>query len=154
MLTVGQAMDKASAILKTTDVVEEFERFVVAIDNHVPESDSSANMVAVDRATGRCCNFVAVIPELGGMLHAYEVLQDGSLVEVRQGEEGLVRGNGAHAGDRRPLMADETREEPVKASAIKTKEQLEQLMRSGATFVFDEPYAPRPQAGRRPAKEG
>lgn len=88
MLTIGQAIERASAILGTVDVVEECKNFVIVIDNHVPESDSSANMVAVDRRTGQCCNFVAVIPELGRVLHTYDVLTDGTLAEVRDGRAG------------------------------------------------------------------
>lgn len=44
--------------------------------------DSSASMVAVEKATGDCCSFVAVIPELGDLQHSYEVDSEGVLTEI------------------------------------------------------------------------
>lgn len=82
MYSIKGAIRKASSILKHIDAVEEFDAFFVVIDNHVPEMDSSANMVAVEKSSGECCNFVSVITELGELRHTYTMGEDGSLKEI------------------------------------------------------------------------
>jgi hypothetical protein len=85
MFTIAEAIGSAGAVLGRIDVAEDFENFFLLIDNHVPEADSSANMVAVDKETGERCNFVAVIPELGSLRHTYEVRPGGELAETEEG---------------------------------------------------------------------
>lgn len=82
MLGFEQAKRKAYDILGNVDVCNEYENFFVMINNDAPEMDSSANMVAVEKETGRCCNFVSVIPKLGRMTHVYEIDDAGAAAEV------------------------------------------------------------------------
>lgn len=69
----------ALCVLDHVDVLQEFKNNFVAIDDHVSEMDSSANMVAVDKETAKRYNFVAVIPRLGPELRTYAVGNRASL---------------------------------------------------------------------------
>lgn len=82
MLSIIEAINKAASHLAHTDVVNDFRNFFVVIDNHVPEMDSSANMVAVEKSTGSCCNFVSIIPELGDFKASYAIGENMELVET------------------------------------------------------------------------
>ena len=81
MISSKEAIESALCVLDHVDVLQEFKNYFVAIDNHVPEMDSSANMVAVDKETAKRYNFVAVIPRLGKELRTYAVGESGELVE-------------------------------------------------------------------------
>lgn len=45
-----------------------------------------------------------------------------------------------------------TKQKPIKASSIKSKKQFDKLAKSGALFLFDEPYGPRPKVKKRTDK--
>lgn len=71
MVTFEKARSLAEGRIDKVEVCWEFENFYVFLWDPEIEMDSSVNMVAVEKETGRCCNFVSVIPRLGEKIGRY-----------------------------------------------------------------------------------
>ncbi|MGI6217907.1 MAG: hypothetical protein ACOYIK_09900 [Coriobacteriales bacterium] len=65
MVDYDEAKKLALTCIDRVKICTEYENFYVFDHMEEQQMDSSIGMVAVDKATGECCNFVAVIPRLG-----------------------------------------------------------------------------------------
>ncbi len=82
MVTYDEALGLARGCVGEPDVLNDYENFFVFIDNPPEEVDADCGMVAVEKATGRCLNFVSALPRLGGELGGYAVAPDGALTPL------------------------------------------------------------------------